>query len=365
MVPAANLIGFGGEELARKLPKVFGVLIETTLGSVVEIVLFMVLITREETVNFDPIQIIQAAILGSILANLLLCMGMCFFIGGLKREEQTFHKAISETGNGLILVAGMALVMPSAFIASLRNSPDYSNQDFTDESLRISRATAIILLLAYVVYVWYQMRSHHGLYDEVLESDEHRDADRHHDLAKPKLTLTECIVALAIALTCVSLIAVFLVQEIHYVVHELHVKDAFVGLILVPVVEKAAEHLTAIDEAYDNQMNFALAHVLGACVQTALLNTPLVVFVGWGLGKDMSLDFETFHAVIIILAILVVGNFLRDQKSDYLEGFLCVVVYIIIAICSFYYPDPKKGEAESATTGEAAAAEAAHRLMRF
>ncbi|KAK8159774.1 putative vacuolar cation/proton exchanger 2 [Phyllosticta citrichinensis] len=364
MVPAANLIGFGGQELARKLPKVFGVLVETTLGSVVEIVLFMVLITRPASDGFDPIQVIQAAILGSILANLLLCMGMCFFVGGLKREEQTFHKAISETGNGLILVAGMALVMPSAFIASLRNTTEYGNHDFGPESLRISRATAIILLISYVVYIWYQMRSHHGLYDDVLEADELRDADRHHDLAKAKLTLTECIVALAIALTCVSLIAVFLVDEIHYIVHERHVKDAFVGLILVPVVEKAAEHLTAVDEAYDNQMNFALAHVLGACVQTALLNTPLVVFVGWGLGKDMSLDFETFHAVVIILAILVVGNFLRDQKSDYLEGFLCVVVYVIIAICSFYYPNPAEGKSESTVVGEAAAAEAGHRLLR-
>jgi calcium/proton exchanger cax len=55
------------------------------------------------------------------------------------------------------------------------------------------------------------------------------------------------------------------------------------GLILVPLVEKAAEHITAIDEAWDDQMNFALSHILGASIQTALLNTPLAVIVGWGL----------------------------------------------------------------------------------
>lgn len=135
------------------------------------------------------------------------------------------------------------------------------------------------------------MRTHHSIYDKVLEDDEQKDEDRHMDLAKDKLTLTECIIALLIALACVSLHAIFLVEEIRYIVDEKGVSDNFMGLILVPLVEKFAEHLTAIDEAYDNQMNFALVHVLGATIQTALLNAPLVVIVGWGIGKEMSLNF--------------------------------------------------------------------------
>ena len=102
------------------------------------------------------------------------------------------------------------------------------------------------------------------------------------------------------------------------------------GLILVPLVEKAAEHLTAVDEAWDNQMNFALAHVLGATIQTALFNGPLAVIVGWGLGRGMDFNFETFNIVVLILAVIVVGNFLRDQKSNYLEGALCILVYMLI-----------------------------------
>lgn len=99
MVPCANLIGFAGQELARKLPRVYGILIETTLGSVVEIILFMVLLTT------DQFQVIRAAILGSILATLLLCLGMCFFAGGLRRDEQKFDETVSETGSGLLLTA--------------------------------------------------------------------------------------------------------------------------------------------------------------------------------------------------------------------------------------------------------------------
>lgn len=106
------------------------------------------------------------------------------------------------------------------------------------------------------------------------------------------------------------------------------------------------EHLLAIDEAYDNQINMAMAHVMGASIQTALLNAPLVVLVGWGLHvQHMDYNFVIFDAVALVLAVLVVGSFLRDGKSNYLEGVLCIMVYIIIAICAFFFPNPAHGSA--------------------
>ncbi|KAF2262213.1 hypothetical protein CC78DRAFT_520489 [Lojkania enalia] len=345
MIPAANLVGFVGQELSRKMThKAIGVVIETTFGSVVEIILFMVLIKTSDGDSNVPV--IRAAILGSILANMLLCLGACFFVGGLTRVHQEFHSAVSEAGSGMMLVAGMGLVLPTVYRNALADRTDLPANEIPDETVKISRATAIILLVAYIVYVIFQVKSHDGIFNEIYEHDEKRDADRHKDLAKDKLTLTECILALLIALAVVSMIAVFLVLEIPFMVEERHISDAFVGLILVPLVEKAAEHLTSIDEAWDNQINFALAHVLGASIQTALLNAPLVVIVGWGIGKNMDFRFEVFDAVALILAILVVGSFLRDGKSNYLEGCLCIFVYVIIAICAFYYPNPEGHGAE-------------------
>jgi len=346
MVPSANLIGFAGQELARKLPKVFGVILETTLGSLVEIILFIVLL---KTQGEEGVPVIRAAILGSILANLLLCLGLCFFVGGLKREEQTFHDAVSDTGSNLMLVAGMALVIPTIYYTALGDR--LSNEELLLETNRISRATAIGLLIAFLIYVFFQTHSHHSLYDDILEADEARDQDRERDMAKARLTFTECIIALTLAIALVSVMAIFLTQNIPAITDR-GVKDSFVGLILVPLVEKAAEHLTALDEAYDDQMNFALSHVLGASIQTALLNTPLIVLVGWGLDINMSLDFELFDAVVLILAILVVGGFLRDGKSNYLEGTLCVLVYVLIAVAAFYYPNPLPGDPTQATSSE-------------
>lgn len=246
------------------------------------------MVLLHNSVNNSLIPVIRSAILGSILANLLLCLGFCFFAGGLRRNEQEFDEVISEVGNGQLLMAGFGLLIPSAFYSSLRGSIEDSVLDAN--VLHISRTTSVILLIAFLMqealtsalvktvanfdsYVWFQMHTHHGLYADSLEKDEERDADRHIDLAKDKLTLTECIVATLIALTCVSLHAVFLgkvpsssattatlsgsfprdhadliglvsVEEIEHVVHEHGVSDAFMGLILVPLVEKAAEHLT-------------------------------------------------------------------------------------------------------------------------
>ncbi|KAL8904412.1 MAG: hypothetical protein Q9207_003275 [Kuettlingeria erythrocarpa] len=372
MVPTANLLGFAGQELARKLPKVFGVLVETFLGGIVEIVLFMVLLRKnvddpaaENYNNFIPV--IRAAILGSILANVVLCLGFCFFAGGLRREEQEFDPAISEVGSGLLLTAGFGLMIPAAFFASLRGSTsvDDTPEHLASQVLDISRVTAVVLFIAFLLYTWFQMRTHHSIYDAVLEKDEAKDHDRHKDLKKAKLTLTECILALVIAITCVSLHAVFLVENIEYIVHEKGISDSFMGLILVPLVEKAAENLTAVDEAWDNQMNFALAHVLGATIQTALFNGPLVVIVGWGLHKAMDLNFEIFNAVILILAVIVAGNFLRDGKSNYLEGALLVFIYIIIAIAAFNYPNPVAGAANTAEPSAATGAEAGGHKLRF
>lgn len=195
-------------------------------------------------------------------------------------------------------------------------------------------------MIAYFIYIFFQARTHHGIYDAVFIEDTERDADKHSDRMHHRLTFTECCIALAVSIALVTIIAIALVDQIHFLVEERHVSDAFVGLILVPLVEKAAEHLTAVDEAYDNQMNFALSHVLGATLQTALFNAPLVVLVGWGLDKPMGLNFEVFDLAMLLLAIITVGNFLRDQKSNYLEGALCVIVYIAIAVAALYYPNP-------------------------
>jgi len=95
------------------------------------------------------ISVIKSAILGSILANLLLCLGLCFFVGGLMRDKQEFEGVVSEVGNGLLLTAGFGLTIPCAFFFAVGNTLSHEELDLL--VLKISRATAIILLVAFVM----------------------------------------------------------------------------------------------------------------------------------------------------------------------------------------------------------------------
>jgi Ca2+:H+ antiporter len=135
----------------------------------------------------------------------------------------------------------VALVLPAVFYKYLANNVDYAATPtgIAHQTVNISRAVAIISLIGYIIYIGYQTISHDGLLHEIYEADEHKDNDRHEELAMKKLTLTEVIVALLISLACVALIAIFLVEQIPFII-ERGVSDAFVGLILIPLVEKIA-----------------------------------------------------------------------------------------------------------------------------
>ena len=244
---------------------------------------------------------------------------------------------MEECANG---ASGLGLIVPATFrLAVTNNIPGYDPDELAQKVLYISRITSIFLIVSYILFVFFQMHTHQSIYDAIFEDAERRNSEYESDLSKARLTFTECVIAITIGITLVAFIAISLVQEIPYLVDEQGISDSFVGLILVPLVEKFAEHLTAIDEAWHNSMDLALSHVLGATVQTALMTAPLVCLVGWILDRPMDLNFDLFNIVVLILAILVVGNFLRDQQSNYLEGALCIIVYINIATATFFYPD--------------------------
>ncbi|KAF3029587.1 hypothetical protein E8E11_000021, partial [Didymella keratinophila] len=106
-----------------------------------------------------------------------------------------------------------------------------------DNVLHSSRVTSILLIIAYLIYIWFQMRTQQCIFGAILERDEEKDADKARDAAKSKLTLTECVIALVVSMTLVTLVAISLVEQIGYIIEERGITEAFMGLILVPLVE--------------------------------------------------------------------------------------------------------------------------------
>jgi len=225
----------------------------------------------------------------------------------------------------------MGLMIPGAFHATHQSQTAASGH-----VLLISRIASIFLMGAYFIYVYFQVKSHQKLYEVLLEHEEEIVSHQAPAHKEEKLCITECIISLVIALTLVTMLAINLVEGIPYIVKERGVSESFLGLILVPIVEKAAEHITTVEEACNNHMTAALFHCLGSTIQTAMFNTPLVVLVGWAIGRDLDLEFELFNMVVLVLSILVVGSFTKDQKSNYLEGSMCLIVYVLIAVGSYF-----------------------------
>jgi Ca2+:H+ antiporter len=206
----------------------------------------------------------------------------------------------------------------------------------------MSRGMAVLLVVSYFAFLIFQLRTHHGIYEAFLVEEEFRDGDRQ-DSRIHLLTATEVVVALAISIGLIIIISFILDDQISYLVVERQVSEAFVGLFLVPIVEKTAEHLGTISEAYDDKMGGVLSRVLGGTIQTALLNGPLIVMVGWGLDKPMGLDFNLFDIAVLLLAALTVGDFMRCGRSTYLHGVSAIILYIAIGVAALSYPNLGRG----------------------
>ncbi|WEW58368.1 Vacuolar calcium ion transporter [Emydomyces testavorans] len=331
IIPLASLLSFATEELAATLGETLGGLLNATFGNAVELIVSIIALQRDE------IRIVQASMLGSILSNILLVLGCCFFIGGLKHHEQTFNETVASTMSSLMAVASASLIIPATLYAVLAKS----KSDPLDNILILSHGTAIILLIVYVMYLYFQLKSHSDLFDSrsgaALESQD--DLEGNSQDEERILNPWAASIALLLVTVAVAVCAEFLVGTIDSIVESAHISRTFIGLILIPIVGNAAEHVTAVVVAYKNKMDLAIGVAIGSSLQIALFVTPFLVVLGWIVGRDMTLHFQTFETVAFFVSGLVVTLLIQDGKSNYLEGGLCLGMYIIIALAFYVYPD--------------------------
>jgi Ca2+:H+ antiporter len=290
--------------------------------------------------------IVQTSLIGSILSNLLLVMGMCFFFGGVNRLEQHFNITVAQTAASILALAVGSLLIPTAFTWG-SGAANVNGSDHLDEKL--SYGTAIILLLVYGAYLFFQLKSHRDLYNAPSKKTEKRkkskksEGDAFKALAhaggasaataggqtnndityvvpdeepeEPVLSLSGALVTLCAATALIGLCAEFLVDSIQDVTCTYHVSEYFVGLILLPIVGNAAEHATAVTVAIKDKMDLAIGVAVGSSMQIALLVLPLMVILGWIMGRDMTLVFDDFQIVVLFVAVILVNYLIGDGKS--------------------------------------------------
>ncbi|KAF2125626.1 vacuolar calcium ion transporter /H(+) exchanger [Dothidotthia symphoricarpi CBS 119687] len=154
----------------------------------------------------------------------------------------------------------------------------------------------------------------------------------------PAMSMKAAIFMLLISTGLVAICADFMSDAIDPMVESSGISQAFIGLIVIPIVGNAAEHVTAVAMAMKNKMDLAIGIAVGSSIQIALFITPLVVILGWCMGKPMTLYFNIFETVCLFVAVLIVNFLILDGRSNYLEGSLLIGSYAIIALSSFFYP---------------------------
>ncbi|KZZ91365.1 Ca2+ transporter [Moelleriella libera RCEF 2490] len=330
IIPLAAVLSFATEEIAFELGETLGGLLNATFGNAVELIVSIV------ALKDGQIEVVQSSMLGSILSNLLLVMGMCFLFGGLIHRgqngagtEQTFSGAVAQTTCSLMTLSSASLVIPAALYAVLSQN---EQEDKQASILILSRGTAIILLLLYIMYLFFQLRTHSNLFDSEAQAEEEEHG------GGPQMGPIAAAAVLVVITVLVAICADYLVGSIDDIVEKANISKAFIGLILIPIVGNAAEHVTAVVVALRNKMDLAMGVAIGSSIQIALGVTPFLVIIGWIIDKPMSLRFETFETVAFAVSVLVVTYTVQDGKSNYLEGAMLLGLYTIIAVAFYATP---------------------------
>ncbi|SPO04939.1 related to calcium/proton exchanger [Cephalotrichum gorgonifer] len=357
IIPLAAVLSFATEEISMKLGETMGGLLNATFGNAVELIVSIAALRK------DQIEVVQASMLGSILSNLLLVLGMCFFFGGLRNlrntdgtgMEQQFPSGTAQTTCSLLALSSASLVIPATLYNVLDNQKERIKSNPGDPVLLLSRGTAIILLILYVLYLFFQLRTHHNLFDSqaaanrVLDDPTALDSEANGDIEadadaddleteEPCMGAFPAALVLIVTTIIIAICADYLVGTIDNVVDTAGISKTFVGLILIPIVGNAAEHVTAVVVAVKNKMDLAMGVAIGSSIQIALFLTPFLVIVGWAMGKPMSLHFETFSTVAFAFSVLVVTYTVQDGRSNYLEGAMLLGLYCIIALAFYVSP---------------------------
>ncbi len=163
--------------------------------------------------------------------------------------------------------------------------------------------------------------------------------------AEQQLSRTGAVVLLLVSTALVAVCAEFMVDSISGLVATSKVGEIFIGLIVLPIVGNAAEHVTAITVAMKNKMDLAIGVAIGSSIQIALFITPLVVIIGWAMGREMSLYFTLFETVCLFVSTFITNFLVLDGRSNYLEGALLMATYVIIGVVAFFYPDVRDASA--------------------
>ena len=318
LVPLAGVIGLGTEQLARRSGPALGGLLNATFGNAAELIIAVVALHKRH------VALVKASITGSIVGNLLLVLGLSFFVGGLGRRVQKFHRTAATNTAAMLFLAVVALILPAVFDLAL-----YGNLAAHPAALdRFSLWTALILIGAYCGSLVYAFTANRDLF---RPAHEQRGRDR-------PLSAFAAIALLTLGTALTAVQAEILVKAMAPALATFGFTELFVGVVVVAIIGNAAEHYSAVVAAWRDEMTLAVEISVGSSAQIALLVAPAMVLYSFAIGQPMTLLFNAFEITAITLSVLATVIVVVDGESNWVEGLQLMAVYLILAIAFYLVP---------------------------
>ena len=311
IVPLAGLIGRSTEQVAIRLGPRLGGLLNATLGNITELIVAVLLISAG---NFA---IVKASLIGSIVGNLLLVLGISFAVGGFRHEEQEFSPRAAGVHSTSLLLAVAGLVVPALLILST------PNVGFVEKEV-VSGVVAVVLIALYLAALVFTQITHAHLFHAPEQEEQ------------PAWSLRLSLLILAGSAVLVGLESELLVSSLNPAIEALRIPPVFVGLILIPVIGNAAEHSSAVLFAARNRVDVTLEIAVGSSTQIAMFVAPLLVFISLAIGHPMDFVFTAFEVTVVMLATLIVAVISLDGRSNWLEGAQLFGAYVVIAAAAYF-----------------------------
>jgi len=325
ILPIAGLIVKATEHLATKTGDAIGGLLNATFGNAPELIISIV------ALKAGYLQMVRASLVGAILANLLLALGVSFLLGGLRYHDQHFNPSASRAYSTMMLLAAVSMGVPAAF--SRYFAP---NETIRSEQL-LNIGIAILLLIAYGLYLLFSLKTHPGAFASI--EDAHEESVEHEE----HWGVMRSIITLFVASVLAAWMSEILVGAAEGTGKSLGMSQVFIGIVFLAIVGGAAESGSAIAMARKNKMDLSVGIALGSCIQIALFVAPLLVLASYFIApQPLQLEFGRAEIGSLLIAVLIGALACGDGQSSWFKGIQLTTVYAIIALMFYLIPEIKE-----------------------
>ncbi|CAI5470831.1 unnamed protein product [Closterium sp. Yama58-4] len=343
LIPLAERLGFVTEQLALCTNPTLGGLLNATFSNAPELIIVLVALKR------GLVRIIQLSILGSILGNLLLCMGSAFLAGGIYHKHLEFNRPAAQMNSGALMLAMSGMLFPNLLHATGTELHEYDSQ------LGLSRFAAVLMLFAYGAYIYFQLVTHREFFEEGGDDGGDGGADGGGGAEQSELGLWGGVFWLFVVTTLISVLSDDLVNSVEGTAAEWNVPLSGICVVVLPLVNNVTEHTSAIFFGMRDKLDVALSIAVGSSIQLAMFLIPLAVIGGWIIGVPMDLNFHRFETLALFITVLVTVLVLHEANANWLKGLMLVLMYAILAATFFNHKEtflgPDSGHVGSAVGG--------------